>query len=271
MARQLAGQPDGQQHGTGREAPANYPEPADQNKSALRQFLREGPFSARREGQRHPLTLPEQIAEDIFAAIMNGEIALGQRIREDELARQYHVSRGPVREALRLLEKDAVVVILPHRGAHVSRLNATEVNNIFAIRKALISLAIREFTTISPAVQQAMDEIVTYMESIVADPAAGNEYSLASARLHMLIADQSGNQHLRDMILSLARQTFRYTRIALSTAQTRQRSVTLWRQVVEQFENGNLNNAADLAGELIERSCAAASAALHRAADDQRA
>jgi len=69
------------------------------------------------------MTLPDQIAEHIFTAIANGEYAPGDRIREEAVAEQLQVSRGPVREALRILEKDSVVRILPNRGAHVTQLS----------------------------------------------------------------------------------------------------------------------------------------------------
>ena len=62
---------------------------------------------------RQLMTLPEQIAERIFTAIAGGEYAPGERIREEALADEFEVSRGPVREALRILEKDSVVRILP--------------------------------------------------------------------------------------------------------------------------------------------------------------
>src|SRR5690554_866614 len=80
------------------------------------------------------LTLPDQIAEYIFKAIANGDYAPGERIREESLAEQFAVSRGPVREALRILENDSVVRILPNRGAHVTQLSIKEVSDIFEIR-----------------------------------------------------------------------------------------------------------------------------------------
>src|SRR4030095_3963046 len=88
-------------------------------------------------GNRQLMTLPEQIAERIFTAIADGEYAPGDRIREEVLAEQFEVSRGPVREALRILEKDAVVRILPNRGAHVTQLSIQEVSDLFEIRRKL--------------------------------------------------------------------------------------------------------------------------------------
>ena len=65
-------------------------------------------------------TLSEQIADQIYEVIVRGEHTPGDRIREAALADQFGVSRAPVREALRILERDAVVRVLPNRGAHVT-------------------------------------------------------------------------------------------------------------------------------------------------------
>ena len=55
-------------------------------------------FGMRTEGGVHLLTLPEQIAEAMFHAIIDGEYRPGERIREEEVSRHYQVSRGPGRE-----------------------------------------------------------------------------------------------------------------------------------------------------------------------------
>ena len=96
---------------------------------------------------RQLMTLPEQIAGRIFAAIERGEYAPGERIREETIAEQLAVSRGPVREALRILESDAVVRILPNRGAHVTQLSIKEVGDIFEIRRELVGPMVRGLWT----------------------------------------------------------------------------------------------------------------------------
>src|SRR6187399_161826 len=72
----------------------------------------------RRRGER-ARTIPEQIANHVAVAIVNGEYRDGERIREQELAEMYGVSRGPVREAIRTLETHGLVILYPRRGAYV--------------------------------------------------------------------------------------------------------------------------------------------------------
>src|SRR5687768_12783860 len=80
------------------------------------------------------LSLPEQIAARLSERIVSGACRPGQRIMEQALAAEFTVSRGPVREALRILERDGLVTILPRRGALVTDLSISEVKEIFDIR-----------------------------------------------------------------------------------------------------------------------------------------
>ena len=68
-------------------------------------------------------SLPEQIAAQLSTRIVSAHYAPGQRIMEQAIAAEFAVSRGPVREALRLLERDGLVTILPRRGALVLELS----------------------------------------------------------------------------------------------------------------------------------------------------
>ena len=64
-------------------------------------------------------TLVESVADAIRAEILAGRFAPGERLVEAELARELQVSRGPIREALALLDKDGIVYNLPRRGKYV--------------------------------------------------------------------------------------------------------------------------------------------------------
>jgi DNA-binding GntR family transcriptional regulator len=88
---------------------------------------------------RQPVTLPGQIAERIFAASASGEFAPGERISEDRLAATLEVGRGPVREALRILERCSVVCIesTRSRGTLVS---APQAGNFDAAAAAIDEL-----------------------------------------------------------------------------------------------------------------------------------
>lgn len=91
----------------------------------------------------HTLTPAQQIAKQLGHRILKGEYGPGARIGEQEVADLFAVSRGPVRDALRLLEKQGFVDISPRRGTFVVEFVLDDVVDIFNVRGALLSLAVR--------------------------------------------------------------------------------------------------------------------------------
>jgi DNA-binding GntR family transcriptional regulator len=86
----------------------------------------------------------QAIARQVRDAILDGRLGPGVRIRQEALARRFGVSRIPVREALRLLESQGLVTLVPHSGARVARLDLAEHLELYLIREALEPLAIAE-------------------------------------------------------------------------------------------------------------------------------
>lgn len=104
-------------------------------------------------------TLPEQLAEKLVEQIIRGDFTPGQRLHEMRLAEQFQVSRGPVREALRLLEREGLVVMLSHRGASVARLTEKRLKDIFSVRSALMAICAEELAELrSKTVQATLDD-----------------------------------------------------------------------------------------------------------------
>jgi len=204
---------------------------------------------------RQLMTLPEQIAERIFHAIANGEYAPGDRIREETLAEQFEVSRGPVREALRILEKDSVVRILPNRGAHVTQLSVKEVDDIFEIRRVLSGAMIGRLT-VEEAAQLAatVDADVRALDTLAQDPGGGAAYFETSFRLSRIFRDACSNERLAEILSSLARQTLRYTQLGLSTPARRKESARNWRTIQKALKAGNVDDASDAVEKLIDDS-----------------
>jgi DNA-binding GntR family transcriptional regulator len=75
-------------------------------------------------------------------AILKGDFAPGAHLREAEIAARYRVSRGPVREALALLEQEGLVLLRRNRGAIVARLSRTDLEEVYSLRLALERLAV---------------------------------------------------------------------------------------------------------------------------------
>jgi DNA-binding GntR family transcriptional regulator len=212
------------------------------------------PMRAKPAG-RQLMTLPEQIADRIFTSIANGEYGPGDRIREEVLAEQFAVSRGPVREALRILEKDSVVRILPNRGAHVTQLSVKEVGDIFEIRRTLSAAIIERLSADeASALAAAIDADVRTLDALAQDPNGGPAYSDTSFRLSRALRDACGNERLTEMLGSLARQTLRYTQLGLATPARRKESARNWRAMQKALKAGNIKAATEAVEKLIDDS-----------------
>jgi DNA-binding GntR family transcriptional regulator len=82
--------------------------------------------------------------EAVREAIVAGRLRPGERIKEIPLAEELGFSRAPVRDALRLLERDGLVELVPNRGAIVPELRAVDVLEVYAMRAALGTLALQK-------------------------------------------------------------------------------------------------------------------------------
>src|ERR1700739_2717322 len=80
---------------------------------------------------------PGLFADAIRLAILRGQLAPGQVLKQEELAKQFGLSRAPVREALRQLEAEGLVISYPHRGTVVAELSPEEIEEVFFIRITL--------------------------------------------------------------------------------------------------------------------------------------
>lgn len=88
-------------------------------------------------------TKSESLTESLVEAIVNGQIAPGSKISEPELAKHYHVSRGPLREAMMRLEGLGLIERVPHVGARVITLSPEKLVELYAVREALEGMAAR--------------------------------------------------------------------------------------------------------------------------------
>jgi len=194
-----------------------------------------------------PLTfsLPEQIAGRLSERIITGEYAPGQRIMEQAIAAEFAVSRGPVREALRLLERDGLVTILPRRGAQVTNLSIAEVREIFDIRAVLNGLRDRELAEdpermrLLPALETEVGKLARYSRQ----PDMGDAYVETVFALNRILTEATRNARLRTILGSLAMQTLRYSRLGLSTPQRRRQSVQHWQKLVKAIKEGDATAA----------------------------
>src|SRR5215217_8805705 len=93
--------------------------------------------------------------EAVRDAIVDGRLRPGERIKEVPLAQDLGFSRAPVRDALRLLERDGLVALVPNRGAIVPALRAVDILEVYALRASLGTLALHKLMLDSESLEIA--------------------------------------------------------------------------------------------------------------------
>ncbi|MDY2959474.1 MAG: GntR family transcriptional regulator [Hornefia sp.] len=154
--------------------------------------------------------LREIVYEQLKLQILTGRIAPGTRMMEVELAEDLGVSRTPVREAIRKLEKEALVVIEPRRGAYVSDISVKEMVDTLVVREDLealaASLAAKRIT--KEELEGLEKKVTDYSEAI----ASGDMEQIirADESFHHRIVALSGNKALIQLFSSVQELSLRF-------------------------------------------------------------
>jgi DNA-binding GntR family transcriptional regulator len=194
------------------------------------------------------LALPEQIAATVGDRIVAGEIAPGARVIEQDIAATFDTSRGPVREALRILEREGLVRIHPRRGARATQLSPQDVQDLFEIRAYLYqAIARRLAEQRPPEAIRLLEDGVRELRRLAEQPDSADAYSQLSFRLSLGSVRLAGNPRLADMITSLALQTYRYTRLGLDSRARRRSSAATWQASLVAIRDGDVATAMQMA------------------------
>ncbi|GAA2066875.1 GntR family transcriptional regulator [Williamsia deligens] len=136
----------------------------------------------------------------IRAAILDGRYGPGARLGESELADVTQTSRTPVREALRQLEVEGLVEVLPHRGARVYAFTSDDLDEIYDLRMTLEALAAgRAASRITPAQVERMAQLCDEMEQ-AASAADLDAVAAANLAFHTVVRDASASTRLASML-----------------------------------------------------------------------
>lgn len=198
-----------------------------------------------------PNTLSENLTEQLSKAIIHGELAPGSKLSEPELARQYGVSRGPLREAIMQLQGIGLVTRQANLGARVITLTAQSAAETFAVREALEGMAARLACT--AATDDELDSLKTLIRQ--------HEKELESAPSHYI--DQEGNydfhlhiiraSHNHSLITLLGKEL--YARIRMLRQHTADHRGDPWQALQEHkmIVDALCHREADLAEMLMRR------------------
>ncbi|MBQ9698379.1 MAG: GntR family transcriptional regulator [Acidaminococcaceae bacterium] len=150
--------------------------------------------------------LRELVCEHIREAIINGTFAPGERLMEIQMADEMGVSRTPVREAIRKLEMEGFVVMIPRRGTYVSNMSIKDINDVYEIRISLDTLAA------GLAAERISDEELEELQRLlvkVGNAIEENDMAKvveADIEFHDVLYKASRNERLRNIINNLREQ-----------------------------------------------------------------
>ncbi|NLG68228.1 MAG: GntR family transcriptional regulator [Firmicutes bacterium] len=196
--------------------------------------------------------LRELVFEALREAIITGALKPGERLMEVQLADELGVSRTPVREAIRKLEHEGFVVMIPRKGAYVADISLKDVVEIFDVRTALEALAAQL------AAERASDEDLERTERILVEYGecvdSGDIARLieGDTRFHEAIYQMAGNSRLKQMLSLLGEQVMRYRTMTLSHKPRMRKALEEHRRIVEAIAARDAQRAARLAREHIE-------------------
>jgi DNA-binding GntR family transcriptional regulator len=154
-------------------------------------------------GLRRPPTAQQFVLRELRRAITSGELKPGAPIRQDVLADRLGVSRLPLREALKTLEGESLVVHEPHRGYFVAELSLADLREVYCIRGILEAEAVRRAVGRMDAA--AFDELEAAQREVEAEAAAGDVVAMAAAnrRFHFSLYEAAGMPRLLKLIATL--------------------------------------------------------------------
>ena len=154
--------------------------------------------------------LREIVYEELKMQILTGKIVPGTRMMEVELADDMGVSRTPIREAIRQLEKEGLVTIEPRRGAYASQISVKDMVDILEVRQNLEGLAaFFAAQRMTKDVQEELHRVSKNYDQAVAD---GDMAAMikSDTRFHRIIVEASNNHVLLQMIEQLQELVLRF-------------------------------------------------------------
>lgn len=206
-------------------------------------------------------SLPMLVQEELERLIMNGELPVGGRLNESDLAVRFGTSRGPVREALRALEEVGLVRTERNRGFFVREISFQEVEEIYEIREVLEELIGRRVAaSISADKIERIGELIDAMERTAAEGSIEG-YAALNLRFHEALLGYAGSDKLRETYSRLTKELHLFRMRALADGGGLQVSVVEHREILDAIASGD----PDVAGAALRRHVVASRQRMHKA------
>ena len=198
------------------------------------------------------LPLRDVVFNTLRQAILKGELKPGERLMEIALAEKLGVSRTPIREAMRKLELEGLVVMIPRRGAQVANITEKDLNDVLEVRIALENVAIEKACTRMS--EEDMGRLWLAAKEFEHTMAEGNLVRLAEADVafHEIIYRASDNKRLNQVLNNLREQIYRYRVEYLKEEETRNVLVKEHEELTKAIRERDVKKAQEISFRHIE-------------------
>ena len=198
--------------------------------------------------------ISDTVYERLFAQITNGRLKPGQKITELHIAESEGISRAPVREALKRLASDGLIVLVPRSGCYVCKWTQKDVNEIFDIRERLECLCMEyAIENLDPAQLESLKEKFLKCREMDDDRLIREELKLDS-KLHDMILEASNSRVLQDILGKLLARIQVFRACGTNDATRAKRALETHIQILDSILKNNQDKAIKLMREHIMTS-----------------
>ena len=189
------------------------------------------------------LPLRDVVFNTLRQAILKGEMEPGERLMEIQLAQKLGVSRTPIREAIRKLELEGLVIMIPRKGAEVAHITEKDMRDVLEVRATLEDLAI------TLACKNITDDKIIELKNAnkVFETAIVSKDIVnivdADVSFHDIIYAMTGNQRLIQIINNLREQMYRYRLEYIKDARNHSILISEHNDIIANMQAGNVEIA----------------------------
>ena len=203
------------------------------------------------------LPLRDVVFNTLRQAILRGELKPGERLMEIQLANKLGVSRTPIREAIRKLELEGLVLMIPRRGAEVAEITEKSLRDVLEVRGALEELAVKL------ACQKITDAEILELRAaekefeLALKSGDVTKYAEADVKFHDVIYHATNNQRLIQLLFNLREQMYRYRVEYLKRQDAHGNLLAEHKQIIETIAARDMDAAVDAVCQHIDNQVSA--------------
>ena len=192
------------------------------------------------------LPLRDVVFNTLRQAILRGELKPGERLMEIQLANKLGVSRTPIREAIRKLELEGLVLMIPRKGAEVAEITEKNMLDVLEVRRALEELAVKlACERITEEEIQELKDAADAFQKILSEKDI-TKIAEADEAFHDVIFKSTGNDRLIQLLNSLREQMYRYRLEYLKREEYHPQLLEEHQQIIDRITRKDQSEAAEL-------------------------